>query len=111
MKVSDIKYKVAWASLRMDKENHYNDGNGMYQWGCYSNGLGTVKIYVDTRTYLSSDPSKPQYVTTLDYYHDGYNYTRRYDCTFSDRGLMMISAKFIKDVLTNKFQRYEKSNY
>lgn len=89
------KMKWKYSSLVVDRKtgNHGQAfGDGFYR---HNSGL-CCRFYFEAGHH-----NIPTY-TTLDVQWNGVCYMKNYKCLFSDRGLMLISASFIKEIIAGK---------
>ena len=100
IKQTKIRWQLASITLQKPHMPDPKKPEQYFQEGIYKNGYGTVNLYICTQ----SPQYKDYYITTLTFFHGGSVYDRYYNCTFSERGLMLICARFIKDVVSGKFQ-------
>lgn len=80
-------------------EKTYDPTDKKVWWarGAYINMNGNAVSFYMQPAYGNIGDS-----TTLFFTHDGKDYRRNYDKTFSEHGLKLICAKLIRDVLNEK---------
>lgn len=87
------RYRWTYSNLSVDRQKDENN-NLTYGDGYYRHKDGwCVRIYFDNG-YNTRSAS-----TTLDCNYNGYCYIKTYQCLFSDSGLSLICAKFIKQII------------
>lgn len=85
-----------------EKKQHFHDklnASGFSQNGFYQGKNICVAVRVMSN-WLTTDPN----LVILTAPYKGYEYQRNYGCLFSDHGLKMICAKFIKDIEKGKIK-------
>lgn len=99
----ESKYRFWRTSLVMGEKKHFQHDKikqeGYSQKGIYTGSEVTVTVDVLVN-WITSQPN----LVILNATHKGYNYQRNYGCTFSDHGLKLICARFVKDVLKGKIK-------
>lgn len=83
-----------------EKKTHFHDklnADGFSQRGVYAGAEITVRIDV----YKNWITTEPEFVS-LHATYQGHDYQRNYGCLFSERGLRLICARFIRDIKNKK---------
>ena len=72
---------------------------GFEQTGAYQGPEITVRFCI-YHNWITSEPK----LVILDCAYKGYDYQRNYNILFSERGIKLICAKFIKDIKAGKIK-------
>lgn len=86
-----------------ERKPHFHDKlnkDGYSQKGVYAGSEITVRIDI-LNNWITSCPN----LVTLNATYEGMNYQRNYNCSFSDRGIQLICARFIRDIKNKKILR------